>query len=130
MKNNFLKIIFSITFAIATLFANAQSVDQIGGYLQSGNAGELSKYFQSNVEINLKDGGNSYSKSQAEQVLSNFFSKHTPRSFAVAHQGTSPEGSKYIIGNLVTSAGNFRVYVYTKPAGGGVSIQEIRFEEQ
>ena len=52
------------------------------------------------------------------------------KSFAIAHEGTSPEGSKYFIANLSTSAGNYRTYVYAKTVAGGFAIQEIRFEEQ
>ncbi len=108
----------------------AQNFDNIANSIKAGNASALAANFQNNVEITIKDAGNSYSKSQAEMVLKNFFASHQPKSFAIAHQGTSPEGSKYFIANLATSAGNYRTYVYAKNAGGVWVIQEIRFEEQ
>lgn len=109
---------------------NAQSLEQVAGLIRAGNATELSKYFENNVEISLKESGNSYSKAQAEQVLANFFSKNSPKGFTIMHQGTSPEGSKYIIGNLMTAGGNYRVYVYAKPQGASIIIREMRFEVQ
>ena len=108
----------------------AQSFDNVSNAIKSGDATSLAKYFEGNVEISMKDAQNSYSKSQAEVVLKNFFSSHSPKSFAIAHEGTSPEGSKYFIGNLVTSAGTYRTYVYAKQVGGNFQIQEIRFEDQ
>ncbi len=106
----------------------AQNFDNIAASIRSGNASALAANFSGNVEITVKDAGNSYSKSQAEMVLKNFFGSHQPKSFTVAHQGTSPEGSKYFIGNLSTSSGNYRVFVLFSKAAG--AIQEIRFEEQ
>lgn len=121
------------TFLIVTSISQssfAQGFDNIANAIKSGDAVSLARYFEGNVEIGLKDAQNSYSKSQAEVVLKNFFSTHSPKSFAIAHQGTSPEGSKYFIGNLVTSAGTYRTYVYAKQVGGAFQIQEIRFEDQ
>ena len=106
----------------------AQNFDNIAANIRSGNPSALAANFSGNVEITVKDAGNSYSKSQAEMVLKNFFGSHQPKSFTVAHQGTSPEGSKYFIGNLSTSSGNYRVFVLFSKAAG--AIQEIRFEEQ
>lgn len=109
---------------------NAQGFDNIVNAIKSGNAAATSAYFGANVEITIKDAANSYSKSQAEMVLKNFFASNQPRSFSKVHEGTSPEGSKYFIGNLSTSGGNYRTYVYAKATGGTMVIQEIRFEAQ
>ncbi|MFN8277687.1 MAG: DUF4783 domain-containing protein [Chitinophagales bacterium] len=131
MKKMFYRLAILSVFVFGMLGSgSAQSFDNIAEAIRTGNASALSEYFQGNVEINVKSAQNSYSKSQATVVLQNFFASHQPRSFAIAHQGASPEGSKYFIGNLSTSAGNFRAYVYAKQNGGTFVIQEIRFEEQ
>src|SRR3954470_13511565 len=103
---------------------SAQSIDNISSAIKSGNASALAASFQGNVEITIKDAGNSYSKNQAEMVLKNFFGAHQPKSFAIVHQGTSPEGSKYFIGTLGTSTGNYRTYVYAKASAAAMVIQE------
>lgn len=123
-------VVILITVVFANNQAKAQSFEGIASSIRSGNASALAANFQGNVEITVKDAGNSYSKSQGEMVLKNFFSTHQPKTFAIAHEGTSPEGSKYFIGNLSTSAGSYRTYVYAKTSNGTLIIQEIRFEEQ
>ncbi len=120
--------------AVLILFAvsltSAQGFDNIASAIRSGNSSSLAASFSGNVEITIKDAEASYSKAQAEMVLKNFFSTHQPKSFSIVHQGTSPEGSKYFIGNLVTSNRSYRTYVYAKIQGSALVIQEIRFEEQ
>ena len=132
MKTNFLRIV--VTSVALCLMLNtglkAQSFDNIANAIKSGNASSLASNFEANVEITIKDAQNSYSKNQAEMVLKNFFGTHQPKAFTIVHQGTSPEGSKYFIGNLSTSTGSYRTYAYSKTVGGKLAIQEIRFEEQ
>jgi len=127
-----LKSVFLILIALVIFSQKiaAQGFENIANAIKAGDAVTLAKYFEGNVEISLKDAQNSYSKSQAEVVLKNFFSTHSPKSFSIAHQGTSPEGSKYFIGNLATGSGTYRTYVYAKQVGGTFQIQEIRFEDQ
>jgi hypothetical protein len=120
--------LFMITIISGT--ASAQGFDDIAAHIRKGDAPGLAKYFQGNVEINIKDAQNSYSKLQAEAVLKNFFSMHVPKTFTIVHQGQSPEGAKYFIGTLSTSAGTYRTYVYAKQVGTNFAIQEIRFEAQ
>ena len=110
--------------------AHAQSFDNIAASIRKGDASGLSRFFANNVEISLKDAQNSYSKSQGEAVLKNFFSIHSPKAFTIVHQGQSPEGAKYFIGTLSTTAGTYRTYVYAKQVNGLSVIQEIRFEAQ
>jgi hypothetical protein len=122
-----------ITFLVLILSEGhslAQGFDNIAADIRKGDVSGLSKYFSGNVEINIKDAQNSYSKSQAEAVLKNFFSIHAPKSFTIIHQGQSPEGAKYFIGTLSTSAGTYRTYIYAKQINTSSIIQEIRFEAQ
>ncbi|MCD8528584.1 MAG: DUF4783 domain-containing protein [Chitinophagales bacterium] len=45
--------------------------------------------------------------------MKNFFSSNTPRSYKMVHNGDSG-GAKYQIGELQTSTGTYRTYVYAK----------------
>lgn len=110
--------------------AQAQSFDNIANAIKNGNSAELAANFVGNVEITIKSNSGSYSKSQAEMVLKSFFSDNKPNGFSISHQGNSPEGSRYFIGNLTTSSGTFRTYVYAKATGNTLVIQEIRFEDK
>lgn len=121
-------LLILMLFSVSLIYA--QGFDNIASAIRSGNSSSLSANFLGNVEITIKDAEASYSKAQAEMVLKNFFNTHQPKSFSIVHQGTSPEGSKYFIGNLVTSGGSYRTYVYAKMQGSALVVQEIRFEEQ
>jgi len=115
---------------VITITAFAQGFDAIVTGFKNGDAAAIAKNFEGNVEITIKTGTTSYSKSQAELVLKSFFTAHKPKAFAIAHEGTSPQGSKYFIGNMTTPSGNYRTYVYAKTVNSELVIQEIRFEEQ
>jgi hypothetical protein len=110
-------------------FSFAQkSVDDITNALKTGNAPALSAYFHATIDLTIIQKQGTYSKSQAEQVVQNFFGENKPSNFTVNHNGTSGEGSKYIIGALTTSTGEYRVYIYFKNLNGTELIQTLRFE--
>ncbi len=127
LKRLTITVLFCFFVSIA---ARAQGFDNIVSGFKNADAAAIAKNFEGNVEITIKTGSTSYSKSQAEMVLKSFFAAHKPKAFNVAHEGTSPQGSKYFIGNLTTAAGNYRTYVYAKTVKTELVIQEIRFEEQ
>jgi len=95
--------------------------------LKTGNSKELSKYFNTNIDLTVLEKQDIYSKTQAEIILKEFFSKNTPSNFTVIHQG-GKEGSQYVIGNLTTSTGAFRVTLALKSQDTNLLIQQIRIE--
>ncbi len=114
-----------------TSMATPDIYEIISTAIRSGKAGEISQYFNTNVELTIGNQEEVYSKAQAEQVLKEFFSKNTPRSFTLIHQGLSKEGAKYAIGNLTTQQGNnYRTYFFIKQVGASEYIQELRFEKE
>lgn len=121
-------VLFGLNAQITSTSAN--SSDNLSPAFKKGDASAIAKHFDGTVIITTKSGSSSYSKSQGEIVLKNFFTAHAPKNFIVVHQGTSPEGSKYFIGTLNTATGNYRVYVSSKVTPNTLSVQEIRFEEQ
>lgn len=123
-------VTFFVFIAIHTSSAQTQKFDAIADALRTGNSSALANFFEGNVEITIVSGGASYSKSQAELVLKKFFSGHPAKSFSLAHEGTSPEGSKYFIGDLITTTGSYHTYVYAKMINKKLVVQEIRFEEK
>jgi hypothetical protein len=75
------------------------------------------------------ENDNVYSKAQAQQIVSKFFSSNPPENFTIIHQG-GKEGAQYVIGNLITSKGTFRVYFLLKKSSGKDYIHQLRIEEQ
>ena len=120
--------IFSGIF-VYSKYVNAQVPEDIILSLKSGNARILSGYFNQNVELVVPDNDNVYSKAQAQQIVGNFFSLYTPVSFTIIHRG-GKEGAKYVIGNLSTKEGTFRVYFLLKQSEGKDYIHQLRIEKQ
>lgn len=129
MKKTLFKL-FILLFSAFTLQAAEDIFDDIGNAIKSGDSKELSRYFNSNVDLTIINQEEVYSKAQAEMVLREFFLKNSPKSFNILHQGVSKEGSRYAIGTLITSQGvSYRTYFFIKLNGNSAFIQELRFEK-
>ncbi len=104
------------------------SIDDVVAAMRSGNASELSKYFDSRVEISLPGKTDNYSKSQAEIILKDFFANNGVKNFQVKHKGEQ-NGSQFCIGTLQTKNGNFRTKFFMKQKGDQQVVQELGFEQ-
>lgn len=107
--------------------SNSEAISQA---FKTGNAKELSKHFSSNVELKVFNKEDVYSKTQAEIIVKDFFTKNQPKNYHEVHNGSSKAGAQYIIGQLSTSNGTFRVNYFLKKSGELFLIQELRFEEE
>lgn len=97
--------------------------------IRSGNSRELSKHFNNNINLTVPGYEGVYSKAQSEIILKEFFSKFTPKSFNIIHQGVSKDGSQYSIGNLETTNNTmFRSYFLLKKHSDRFFLQQLRFE--
>lgn len=103
--------------------------EEIYSAVKSGNSKVLAKYFNSNVELVILDKEGVYSKTQAELILRDFFSKNIPSNLIKRHEGKSgKEASKYVICSLTTSKGQYRVYFVMKNSNGEFTIHQFRIE--
>jgi len=124
------KIIFLATIVIAFIvsaFKPITGLDDVINALKSGNAQELAKYIDDNVEISLPDKSDNYSRSQAVMVLKDFFNNNGVTGFDVQFKGENG-GGQYCIGNLKTKSGVYRTTVFMKSKEGTQLIKEIRFK--
>ena len=94
---------------------------------RSGSAAGLSGYLNSTVELVLPGKEDFYSKSVAETILKDFFSRYRSREFVIRHQGARGD-AQYAIANLETDKGKFRVYFLLKKVDGNPLIHQIRIE--
>ena len=122
-------LLLGFSFLFISLNASAQVPDEIILSLKTGNSKVLSGYFNDNVELVVLDNDNVYSKAQAKQIVANFFDRFTPESFNVIHQG-GKDDSKYVIGNLKTNNGNFRIYFLLKKNNDKDYIHQLRIEKK
>ena len=128
-KLHFISVLVSITlfFGFSHVSFGQDFPEGISAAFKTGNAKELSKYFNTNVDLTVIEKQDIYSKSQAEIILKDFFGKNVPSGFSVLHQG-GKEGSKYVIGNLTTAKGSFRVSLLLKNQNNAQIIQQLRIE--
>ena len=128
MKSFFTIASLLMVTALYSFTLNA-GIDDVIAAMKTGNASQVAKFFDASVEISMPDKSNSYSKSQAELVLKDFFATNMVKSFDIIHKGEN-SGSQYCIGTLVTKGGNYRTTIYMKQKGDQQVLQELRFENR
>ena len=110
-------------------FAAMVGMEDVVAALKKGNASQVARYFDNTVEITLPEKSNSYSRSQAEIILRDFFRTKSVKGFDVIHQGDNG-GSQYCIGTLFTSNATYRTTLFMKQKANKQTLQEIRFENR
>jgi hypothetical protein len=119
----------SILAGLIQAFSLTYSIDDVVVAIRSGNATQVSRFFDNSIEISMPDKSNSYSKSQGELILKDFFQNNIVRGFELIHKGEN-SGSQYCIGTLLTSNGAYRTTIFMKQKGSLQVLQEIRFENR
>lgn len=123
MKLN--KITASLLFLLP-FSAMAQSAG-MDAALNKGSAADLGVFFAGNVDVSILNTDATMSSGQAVQTLTDFFNKNMVKGYNRAHL-TSPQNgrSAYSLGDLYTSNGTFRVYLYFD---ADKKISEIRIQK-
>ncbi len=106
------------------------TLDDITMAIRVGNAGELSRYLDSRVDISLPEKSDTYSKMQAEMIIRDFFSTNGVQNFLVKRISPSGSGSKFCVGVLQTRNGDYRTTLFIKQKGDQQFLQELRFQTQ
>lgn len=95
--------------------------------INNGNSKELSSYFNSTVDMTVPEANGSYSKSQSEMIIKDFFKKYKPILFKINQEG-SYNNSLFTIGILYTKKGNFRTYYMLRKIDNKYLIHQLQFE--
>jgi malate synthase len=85
------------------------------------------KYFDERVDISLPDKSDTYSKTQAEMIMKDFFNTKGVVSFEVKHKGEQG-GAQFCVGELKTRQGSYRTHLFMRQRGDRQLLQEIRFQ--
>lgn len=130
-KNIFLTILLLAGIFLAAGNTYAQEVtSKIAASIRSGNAKELSNYFNQTLDLSAPGSEGTFSKAQAEMIIKNFFVKYPPSSYSQNHQGKSNDGSQYAIGVYKSGNTNFRTYFLLRNIGGKPLIHQLKFESE
>ena len=95
--------------------------------LEKGDAEQLSKFFNTTIDLTILEQNGVYSKQQGTTILANFFSENPVKKFGVIHEGNKDTAS-FAIGNLTTSKQTFRVYLLINTIDKQPIIQQLRIE--
>ena len=108
--------------------AQGDVMNGVKSAVKAGSSKELSRYFNSVVELTLEGkDATTYSNTQAEFVMKNFFSKNVPMDFSYTHQGASEKGKRYAIGTYTSKSGSYTVLVRLNETNGQYLIHSLNF---
>jgi hypothetical protein len=108
-------------------YKSFENMDAVVSAIRTGNVTQLSVFFDDRVDISLPDKSDTYSKTQAEMVIGDFFTNNEVKNFKITQQGESG-GVVFCAGVLQTHAGNFRTTLFFRQKGDRHFLQEIRFQ--
>ena len=123
MKNlNYLLSLIVLTVAL-TAQAQADAIPDIVAGFNSGYSDAIAEHLNDNVELVIKNANNVFTKQQTKNILTDFFKKNPPLKFTIMHRGDK-ENAQFVIGNLETTNGTYRVYFLIKKN----LVQQLRIE--
>ncbi len=112
---------------ILVSYRSFDNIDAVATAIRLGDVNQLSPFFDVRVDISLPDKSDTYSKTQAEMVIGDFFNTNGVQNFRITQQGESG-GTFFCAGILQTRAGNYRTTLFFKHKGDKHLLQEIRFQ--
>ena len=125
-------LVLMLIFGTQTItFAQADVIKNVRTAMKTGSSKELVKYMNNTVELTFDGEKSSYSRTQAEFILRDFFKKNPPKDFQYIHQGASKQkGLKYVIGKYTCDSGSYRVYMLFKQFKGVYMVDLIDFSKE
>ena len=109
-------------------FRPFSGIDDIIASLGKGGASALSRYFDDNIEMGILERSGSYSKSQAQMVLREFFSAHPVLGFELSQKSDSGE-RQYCYGKLLTTKGQYKTSIVIRVRNQQSVITEIHIDK-
>ena len=125
--HKFFTLVLSTVLIAGSAFKPINGIDDVISALRAGNATDVGKYIDENVELSLPDKSDNYSKAQAIMILKDFFSNNVVSGFETKHTGDN-SGNQFCIGTLHTKSGDYRTTVFMKTKNGRQSVKEIKFQ--
>ena len=112
------------------LVVKADDIEKIADLIKQGNAHELAKMFSSNVDMNILDETNVYSKAQSEMILDKFFKENKPRTTKLLHRVSSNPNYNFGVVILTTDKGKFRISYTLREINKVMVVIELRIETE
>lgn len=85
--------------------------DDVSLALKKGNAVELVKLFSDKLSIKVLAQEDLMSKSQAQAIIADFFSKNKVKNYITGHTSIVNGDQQFITGTIDTNSGKYRVSI-------------------
>jgi hypothetical protein len=121
-------ILMTCLFSWNALWAQSDISPAVSAALKKGDAAALASHFMPQVELTLAGKDGLFEKTQAQQMLADFFRQNQPQAFSIKHQGTSKLDDQFRIGELTTAKGVFRVTFFMKKNSNVLQIKQLKIE--
>jgi hypothetical protein len=105
------------------------SIDPVVKTIQDADAKSLAAFFNMTVEMKLPGHENTYSSSQGEMIMKDFFKKFPPDSFSVIQKGNTDNSSRFAICDYLSGSTHYQVYLYLRKDQDKFLVNKIKFEE-
>jgi Domain of unknown function (DUF4783) len=110
--------------------ASADVLGSVKNAIRGGSAKDLAHFFSPSIDLGVDGDKQSYSQTQAEFVVRDFFAKNPPAAFEFVHQGASDAGNPYAIGRYTTKGASYRVFIKMKNQKSGMVIDNLDFTKE
>jgi len=124
------RLAFAMLFLPLVAFASFQTdvALELLGALKANSAKNVANMFGQNVSLSIKNDSGYYSKFQAEVILSDFFRTSKTTEVKQVQRTNRSNNSFYIVYQIKTNQGSYRVFVKFNQTGGEAQINELRIE--
>jgi len=123
------KVIFLVfCFLSGSLFGQNQT--KIFDYIVAQDYEAIQQSFTPQVDVCILSYEDLLSKNEAVNKLKEFLTKNKPVQYTIKHKGNSKANqSSYLVSDLYTQNGIFRLFVYVSEKNGIFRISEFRIEK-
>ncbi|PZX59928.1 uncharacterized protein DUF4783 [Algoriphagus ratkowskyi] len=107
--------------------ANTDSIDTVISAIENSSSGDLAKYFDSSISLNVNGLQGDYSKNQAELVLKDFFKKNPSMGFILVFRSENNPSLSSFIGDYQSAQGLFKVFIKVSQQDADFKIYSLEF---
>jgi hypothetical protein len=122
-------LLFLLLVLPSKVYAQGEVITHTAVAIKAGSSRDLTRYFNESVEISFDGDMSSFSKTQAEFVIKDFFKRNPAQDFKLTHEGAR-DGFIYAIGRYYFSDGSYLVFTHIRKHKGQYVIHRIDFTKQ
>jgi hypothetical protein len=106
---------------------NQEAVETFRSSMERHDVKELSPFLDQKVDITYDNTESTYSKAQAQMIITEFYNKYKPHHFKIEYMGNVPANDvQYIIGTAHSKTGRFKIYLCIRTRGNRQVICEMK----